>query len=52
MPVLKPTSTVKNEIRSFINELLNYSEELDRLSTIQIDPKWDKEKLKIRTTID
>jgi tetratricopeptide (TPR) repeat protein/ABC-type dipeptide/oligopeptide/nickel transport system ATPase subunit len=52
MPVIQPTSTVKNEIRSFINELLNYSEELDRLSTIQIDAKWDKEKLKIKTTID
>jgi tetratricopeptide (TPR) repeat protein len=52
MPVLKPTSTVKNEIRSFINELLNYSEELDRSSTIQIDAKWDQEKLKIRTTIE
>ncbi len=52
MPVLQPTSTVKNEIRSFINELLNYSEELDRLSTIPIDAKWDKEKLKISTTIE
>lgn len=52
MSVLQPTAIVKDEIVFFITQLLNYGGQTNLSSTIQIDVKWDKENLKIKTTID
>jgi hypothetical protein len=52
MSVLQPTATVKEEIVFLIVQLLNYDSNINPSSAIQIDAKWDKENLKIKTTIE